>query len=134
MGRKRQTKQLGPRRKRMNRPERLQSAVPWLKQYGGKNVLRGYCRHFGVDWRSAAIELKQLGVHLDPESLKQRKVTEQQLANSRTRRREAQNGEGPSERWYDYDSSLEAYLSEDYVALHDLECEFNTHGSNEDLP
>ena len=77
----------------MKRPARLQSAVSWLKQYSGKNVLRGYCKHYGVDWRCAAIELKQLGVHLDPDYLKRREITEQQLANSRKRRREARTEE-----------------------------------------
>ena len=34
----------------LKRPARLQSAASWLKQYSGKNVLRGYCKHFGGDW------------------------------------------------------------------------------------
>lgn len=126
MGRRRKKKQLRPRRKRMKRPARLQSAVSWLKQYGGKNVLRGYCKNYGVDWRCAAIELKQLGIHLDPDYVKQREAAEVQLAISRKQRREAQRGEEPSDRWYDYDSPLEAYLAEDYAALRDMECELNT--------
>lgn len=120
MGRKRKKKQLGPRRKRMKRSARLQSAASWLKQYDGKNVLRGYCKHFGVNWRCAAIELKQLGVHLDPEYLKQREGAEPQLAKSRQRRRAARNGEESSDTWYD--SPLEAYLAEDYAALYAMEC------------
>jgi hypothetical protein len=126
MGRKRKKKQLGPRRKRMKRSARLQSARSWLKQYGGKNVLRGYCKHYGVDWRCAATELKQLGVHLDPEYLKKREVNERQPANSRKQRRAAQKGGESSDRWYDYDSPLEAYLAEDYAALNAMECELNT--------
>lgn len=132
MGLRRKKKQLGPRRKRMKRSTRVQSAVSWLKQYSGKNILRGYCKHYGVDWRCAAIELKQLGIHLDPDYLKQLDVTEQQLANSR--RREAQIGEEQTERLYEYDSHLDAYLAEDYAALHAMECEFNTHRSDEDQP
>jgi hypothetical protein len=129
MGRKRKKKQLGPRRKRMKRSARLRSAASWVKQYDGKNVLRGYCKYYGVDWRCAAIELKQLGVHLDPEYLKQREVTEQQLANSRKRRRSAENGGESSDSWHDYDSPLEAYLAEDYAALHAMERDFNTERS-----
>ena len=132
MGRKRKKKQIGLSRKRMKRSARVQSAVSWLKRYSGKNVLGGYCKHYGVDWRCAAIELKQLGIHLDPDYLKQREVTEQQLANSRKQRREAQIGEELSERWYEYDSRLEAYLAEDYAAPHAMECELNTNGSDED--
>jgi len=39
-----------------------------MASYSGKNILRGYCVHFGVDWRcaaTAAAELKTLGVSLD---------------------------------------------------------------------
>ncbi|MFO7902549.1 MAG: hypothetical protein R6U98_07810 [Pirellulaceae bacterium] len=105
MGRKRKKKkQFGPRRKRMKRSARLQSATSWLKGYGGRNVLRGYCKHYGVDWRCAAVELKQLGVRLDPEYLRQREITEQELARSRQRRHAAKNAEESSDNWYDYDS------------------------------
>jgi hypothetical protein len=125
MGRKRK-KQLSPRRKRMKRAGRLQSAVSWLKQFTGKNVLRGYCRHFGVDWRCAAIELQQLGVRLDPNYLEQRALTGRKLVERRKQRREASKHR--SESWYNYDSPLEAYLAEDYAALHDIECKANSHG------
>ena len=126
MGRRRKKKQLGSRRKRMQRSARLQSAASWLKEYGGKNVLRGYCKHFGVDWRCAAGELKQLGVRLDLEYLKQRAITEQELAKSRQQRRAAQSGEASSDGWYDYSVPLEAYLGEDYAALYAMEHEFGT--------
>ncbi len=63
--------------------------------------------------------------------LEQREVAERQLANSRKRRREANIGEELSERWHEYDSPLEAYLAEDYAALHAMECELNTHESDE---
>ena len=123
MNRRRKKKNLGPRCKRMKRPARLQSAVAWLKQYSGKNVLRGYCKHFGVDWRCAAIELKQLGVQLDPDYLKQREITDTELATQRKRRRDASTENCLSDRWYEYDSPLEAYLAEDYAALYAMECE-----------
>ena len=98
LGRRRKRKHLGPRCKRMKRPARLQSAVSWLKQYSGKNVLRGYCKHYDVDWRCAATELKQLGVHLHPDYLKRREITEQQLAISQKKRREARTEDGLSDR------------------------------------
>ena len=131
MGRSRKRKHLGPRCKRMKRPARLQSAVAWLKQYSGKNVLRGYCKHYGVDWRCAAIELKQLGIHLDPDYLKQREIAEQQLAISRKKRHEARAEDGLSDRWYAYDSPLDAYLAEDYAALYAMECERDSQRSDE---
>lgn len=127
MGRKRKKKQLGPRRKRMTRSARVRSAVSWLKRYSGKNVRRGYCKHYGVDWRCAATELKQLAIHLDPDYLKRREATERQLANSPKQRREARIGEEPSELWCEYNSPPEAYLTEDYAALHAMECKLNTH-------
>ena len=126
MDRQRKNKQLGPRCKRMKRPARLQSAVSWLKQYTGKNVLRGYCRQFGVDWRCAAMELPQLGVRLEPKYLERREMAERNIAECRKQRRQA--SEQDSERWYDYDSQLEAYLAEDYAALYDMECKLNAHG------
>jgi hypothetical protein len=86
-----------------------------------------------VDWRCAAVELKQLGVRLDPEYLTQREVTEHELTKSRKRRRATQNTEVPSDRWYDYRSPLEAYLAEDYAALYAMEREFSSHGDRKDL-
>lgn len=121
MSRKRKKKSLGPRRKRMNRAARLQSAKTWLSQFCGKNVVRGYCKHYGVDWRSAAIELKQLGVQIDAAYLQQRETTDEQRALARKRRRETCLDEAPPEGWMQYDSPLEAYLAEDYVALHAME-------------
>jgi hypothetical protein len=112
----------------MKRSARLQSAVSWLKQFGGKNVLRGYCRHYGVDWRCAAIELRRLGVQLDPGYIQQRELTEQNLVAKRRERREAQNGEDPSQCWHEYETPFEAYLDGDYAALHHLEHQLNSHG------
>ena len=54
----------GPRRKRMQKPARLESArtTQWVDKYTGKNVVRGYCKWFGVDELCAVIELRLLGV------------------------------------------------------------------------
>jgi len=123
----RRNKLCGPRVKRMKCSARSQSAESWLKQYNGRNILRGYCNRYGVDWRCAAIELKRFGVQLDPDYLKQREASERQLANYRKRCRQARFGEGASDRWYDYDSPLEAYLAGDYATLFAIECELNTH-------
>ena len=89
--------------------------------------MRGYCNRYGVDWRCAAIELKRFGVQLDPDYLKQHEASERQLANYRKRCRQPRFGEGASDRWYDYDSPLEAYLAGDYATLFAIECELNTH-------
>jgi hypothetical protein len=55
---------LPPRRLRMNRKQRLQSAQTFIKNYGGRNIARGYSHWYGVDRRCAVLELKMLGVHL----------------------------------------------------------------------
>ncbi|HLG16971.1 MAG TPA: hypothetical protein VJH03_21075 [Blastocatellia bacterium] len=48
----------------MTRSARLQSARAWLTSYHGKNVAKGYRKHFGVDWACAFKELDMLGVKL----------------------------------------------------------------------
>src|SRR5689334_9056214 len=69
MGRKRKKKgqKRGPRRKRMRRPARLASARAWLPTYGGRNVVRGYARWYGVDPVCAIRELRLLGVSISDE-------------------------------------------------------------------
>ncbi len=106
----------------MKRGVRLQSAVSWLKKFDGSNVLRVYCKHYGVDWRCAAMELAQLGVELDPEYLRRRDSSERSLANFRKRRREQPENQRSSDFPREYDSLLDACSSEDYVALYAMEC------------
>ena len=67
MGKKK--KAYGPRRKRMQKSARLESAraTQWVKKYTGKNVVRGYCKWFGVDELCAVIELRVLGVPISAE-------------------------------------------------------------------
>jgi len=64
MSRKR--KPLPPRHKRLTRQGRLQAAKTWLRSYPGKNIARGYGKHFGVDPLCAIRELLLLGVAIDP--------------------------------------------------------------------
>ena len=103
----------------MKRAARLQSAASWLKQFEGESVLRSYCKHYGVDWRCAVIELKRLGVEIDQEYIKQRERTEQALINQRKRRRESSVNNGVIE----YQAMLDAYLAKDFAALYAMECE-----------
>lgn len=65
--RRKKNRNRGPRRKRMRRPVRLQAAVKWRSGYGGKNIVPGYARWFGVDLVCAIIELRMLGVAIDAE-------------------------------------------------------------------
>jgi hypothetical protein len=63
--RKKRKRNLGPRRKRMRRPARLMAAVKWRAGYGGKNIVRGYARWFGVDLVCAITELRMLDAVVD---------------------------------------------------------------------
>ncbi len=67
MGKKR--KAHGPRRKRMCKPARLESAraTHWVENYTGKNIVRGYRNWYGVDEMAAVIELRELGVPIPAE-------------------------------------------------------------------
>ncbi len=82
LGRKKK-KPLPPKRKRLDRRRRLQAAPRLLSRYRGKNVIRGYAKHFGVDLLCALKELEILGVKLDP-----RRVEE--VRNSLKARRRSQ--------------------------------------------
>jgi hypothetical protein len=62
----RKHKPLPPRHKRLNRQGRLQAGKAWLRSYPGKNIARGYRKHFGVDSLCAIRELRLLGVAIDP--------------------------------------------------------------------
>jgi hypothetical protein len=59
---KKKNKNLGPRRKRMDRRSRLQSATEWVKKYEGKNMIASYAKWFGVDMICAMTELEMLGL------------------------------------------------------------------------
>ena len=105
----------------MKRSARLQSAVSWLKEFEGNNVLRSYCKHYGVDWRCAAIELRRLGVELDPDYLSQRKQFDRQHISKRRQRREARKSEEATPDQIKYESAFDAYLAKDFAALHAME-------------
>lgn len=63
---KKKNMSLQPRRKRMKRTARLQSARSWLAAYKGKRVVRSYAKWFAVDRWCAVLELRMLGVDIDP--------------------------------------------------------------------
>lgn len=87
MGKRKKNRNLGPRRKRMRRPARLMAAMKWRAGYGGKNIVRGYARWFGVDLICASTELRMLGVAVDPEYEVQLRLTIAARATWRARRR-----------------------------------------------
>lgn len=72
---KRKKRSNTPRYKRMKRQARLQAAPHWLPTYTGKNLVRGYARHFGVDLLCAIAELQLLSIEIDPNYIAQTKLT-----------------------------------------------------------
>lgn len=62
-----------PRHKRLARPARLQAAKNWLPSHTGKNIVRGYAKHFAVDLLCAVKELEMLGYHFSPKYIEQLK-------------------------------------------------------------
>lgn len=50
-----------PRRKRLNRKQRVYIARDWLISYNGTNVVKGYSNWFGVDLLCAIKELRIVG-------------------------------------------------------------------------
>jgi hypothetical protein len=111
-------KPLPPRAKRLNRKGRLAAAHTWLSKFDGKNVLRGYCKHFAVDWRCGAIELQMLGAKLDPAYLAQRDKAET-IQKRQAKKQQAEAAK--NEHWHPYTDMLSAYRDGAFEALHDLQ-------------
>jgi hypothetical protein len=55
----------------MKRERRLVIAQHWITTYSGKNIIKGYCKFFGVDKLCAIKELSILGVEISEERKKQ---------------------------------------------------------------
>jgi hypothetical protein len=68
-------KSLPPRRLRMKRSGRLQSARGWLAKFRGRHIARAYSRWYGVDRLCAIQELRMLGVQLDPNYVRAVEIT-----------------------------------------------------------
>ncbi len=77
-----------PRRLRMNRAARLQSAKHWLPTYTGRDLVKGYRNWYGVSTVCAIIELRQLGIKVDEQRLVQAKRTEESKVMRSSRKRQ----------------------------------------------
>lgn len=92
---------LGPRAKRMKQRDRLQSAKSWLAKFNGANIIKGYRKHFGVDYLCAIRELEILGIRLNQEYVAQLKRSLKELSQAKMRKKiEAQ------ERLTNHDSNV----------------------------
>ncbi|WP_026081197.1 hypothetical protein [Paenibacillus sp. PAMC 26794] len=54
-----------PRHKRLNREGRLRAVKSWLRTYNGKNIVRGYSKHFAIDLLGAVRELEMIGISIE---------------------------------------------------------------------
>jgi len=74
-----------------NRSKRLKLAPQWISGYTGKNVVRGYARHFSVDLICAITELRMLGyaVSEDYELAVKRSIADRSLQRKRNREAKA---------------------------------------------
>ena len=77
-----------PKRKRCRRSARLAVAVRWIKEYNGKNLIKGYAKHFGVDKLCAIKELAMLGVEISEERKKQIIDAHNRVIEQRRKRKE----------------------------------------------
>lgn len=78
-----------PRHKRMKREARLQSAKHWIPKYEGKNIVRGYSKHYNVNKLCAIKELKILNIEIDEDYMKnlKRSLEAQKKARQERKRR-----------------------------------------------
>jgi hypothetical protein len=76
-----------PRHKRLSRKGRLQAAKHWIPQYNGKNLIKGYKNHFGINYLCAVKELEMLGYEIDPEYKKKLKQSEEAKRKAAERRK-----------------------------------------------
>ncbi len=88
LARRKKKKNLPPRAKRMKRPGRLQSAKHWITKYSGENLVRGYVKHYGVDHLCAIVELRMLGVEVDPDYVERCKANIEATAAAKRKRKE----------------------------------------------
>ena len=82
-----------PRRTRMKRPTRLQSAKKWLPTYSGKDPVRGYANWYAVDALCAITELRLLGIHIPEERWEQALKTQEEKATENRKRKEKREQE-----------------------------------------
>lgn len=59
------------RKKKYKINNRLQAGQHWIKEYEGKNLVKGYRKRFKVDSLCAVTELEMLGCKIDAEYKKQ---------------------------------------------------------------
>src|SRR5205814_8651787 len=97
-----------PRKKRMRREARINSASGWSysvekdKTYSGRNVIRKYAGYYGVDLVCAIKELRRLGISIDSEYEKQVKASiEDRLGKKLKKKMQQKLTESGYGEWWD---------------------------------
>jgi ribosomal protein L34E len=106
---KKRKQNLPPRRKRMKRPQRLESAKSWLETYEGNKVVKAYRKRYGVDHNCAFTELEMLGVPIDPD-YKERVLESVAVRATAKRQERARERARRADVWVEYaddDTALE---------------------------
>ena len=81
------SKKKNKNKKTSKRKDRLQAAKNWIKEYEGKNLVKGYRKRFKVDLLCAVKELEILGCKIDPEYKRQLEITvENKIKNNKEKK------------------------------------------------
>jgi glutamate/tyrosine decarboxylase-like PLP-dependent enzyme len=107
----------------MNRQGRIQSAQTWTRQYTGKNIIKGYAKHFGVSKVCAALELKMIGIPIEETETTKLKAAEQAIAKQRQQKRRIRQTceEGDGSVWEEFEETPLIYNGSDAHACRECE-------------
>lgn len=94
-----------PKRKRLNRKQRISMTKNWIKTYNGKNVVKGYSNWFGVDLLCAIAELRMAGETISIDYEERVKKSHQDKINQRKLNKE--NSEFEQEQINEWDEDFE---------------------------
>jgi len=95
----------------MKQPQRLQAAKHWISKYEGKNLVKGYSKHFGVNHLCAVRELEMLGYTFGEQYKQQLKYNELQKQREAEKRKEQRKREKTAEEWDDFSDGTFAFIA-----------------------
>ncbi len=76
------------RHKKLSGEKRLQAGKSWINKYEGKDIVKGYSKHFAVDLFCAVKELKLLGIEISEEYIGKLKIWQENIMRQRAREKE----------------------------------------------
>lgn len=107
-------KPLCPRHKRLKREGRLQASRHWLPKYEGKNIIKGYSKHFGVNKICASLELRMLGYEISDDYIDKLKADE--LLKQRLKEKSKKEKEFTQQNYIDQYSDETFYFIAGYTS------------------